>query len=412
MGRVIVENVVVDDPSTAAFLDRRIEAGENAVQVVTDAIEVGARVLEREQAAVDAEFVRNEFEKVTREVESAFTDKARDVAEFFGTKVDEVFGPENGQLARELQRLFGSESTAAVQHQLRQVMLEQSARMREDLLRQFSSADGSNPLADFKAAHLRAARDAATRTEQQLEAMREQMVALKLELTGLRAEREKASEVAAEHARGTAKGRPYEEAVAEALETIARGQGDDCDAVGDFRGGGGRKGDVVVDIDGCAGAPRGRIVFEAKNSRRSRKEALSDLEAAMAQRAADYGVWVVPSEELLPARAPALREIGGDKLFVVYDGDSRLALEVAYSLARARVLMAKGGVEGLDAPALRAEVERALGAMDEVRRIKLHLTNAAGGIEQARAVLEGMAERVRAHLAQISALIDSADDSD
>ena len=140
------------------------------------------------------------------------------------------------------------------------------------------------------------------------------MVALKLEVTGLRAEREKASEVAAEHARGTAKGRPYEEAVAEALDAIARGQGDDCDAVGDFRGGGGRKGDVVVDIDGCAGAPRGRIVFEAKNSRRSRKEALGDREAAMAQRAADYGVWVVPNEETLPARAPALREVGGDKL--------------------------------------------------------------------------------------------------
>ena len=404
MGRVLVDNVVIDDPSTAAFVDRRIEAGENAVQVVTDAIEVGARVLEREQAAVDAEFVRNEFEKVSREVESAFSDKARVVAEFFGTKVDEVFGEEDGHLAKELRRLFGEESTAAVQHQLKQVMTEQSARMREDLLRQFSSADGSNPLADFKAAHLRAARDTAVRTEQQLEAMREQMVALKLELAGLRSEREKASEVAAEHARGTAKGRPYEEAVAEALETIARGQGDDCDAVGDFRGGGGRKGDVVVDIDGCAGAPRGRIVFEAKNSRRSRKEALTDLEGAMAQRAADYGVWVVPSEDMLPARAPALREIGGDKLFVVYDPEdgSRLALEVAYSLARARVLMAKGGVEGLDAPALRAEVERALGAMDEVRRIKLHLTNAAGGIEQARAVLEGMAERVRAHLASIA----------
>ena len=68
--------------------------------------------------------------------------------------------------------------------------------------------------------------------------------------------------------------------------------------------------------------------------------------------------------------------------------------------------MAKGGVDGLDAPALRAEVERALGAMDEVRRIKLHLTNAAGGIEQARAVLDAMAERVRAHLAQISTLVD------
>src|SRR3954447_9275507 len=60
MGRVIVENVVVDDPATAAYIDRRIAAGEDPVSVVTDAVEVGARVLEREQAAVDAEFVRGE----------------------------------------------------------------------------------------------------------------------------------------------------------------------------------------------------------------------------------------------------------------------------------------------------------------------------------------------------------------
>jgi len=144
LGRVIVENVVVDDPAAAAFVARRIDAGEDPARVVADAVEVGARVLEREQAAVDAEFVRGELERVSGEVERAFTDKARVVAEFFGTKVDEVFGPEDGHLAKELQRLFGEGSTAAVQHQLRQVMLEQSARMREDLLKQFSSADGSN----------------------------------------------------------------------------------------------------------------------------------------------------------------------------------------------------------------------------------------------------------------------------
>ena len=413
MGRVIVENVVVDDPATASFLDRRMDAGEDASQVVIDAIEIGTRVLEREQSAVDAEFVRGEFEKVSREVETAFTDKARVVAEFFGAKVDEVFGAEDGHLAKELRRLFGDGSTAAVQHQLRQIMLEQSAKMREDLLRQFSSADGSNPLADFKAAHLRSANDASRRQEAQLEAMREQMTAVKLELQRLHSEREKALEVAAERARSTAKGRPYEEAVAEAVDLIARGQGDDCEAVGDFRGAGGRKGDVVVDIDGCSGAPRGRIVFEAKHSRKGRKEAIAELEEAMAQRSADYGVWVVPSEDRLPARAHGLREVGGDKLFVVYDPEdgSRLALEVAYSLARARVLMAKGGVEGLDAPALRAEVERALGAMDDVRRIKLHLTNAAGGIESARGVLEGMVDRVRAHLAAIDALVLAADEA-
>ena len=45
----------------------------------------------------------------------------------------------------------------------------------------------------------------------------------------------------------------------------------------------------------------------------------------MAQRAADYGIWVVPSEELLPARSVGLREIGGDKLFVVFEPGNRLA---------------------------------------------------------------------------------------
>ncbi len=111
MGRVIVENVVVDDPATAAFVDRRMAAGEDPADVVVSAVEVGARVLEREQAAVDAEFVRNEFEKVSREVETAFSERARVVAEFFGTKVDEVFGAENGHLARELHRLFGEGSS-------------------------------------------------------------------------------------------------------------------------------------------------------------------------------------------------------------------------------------------------------------------------------------------------------------
>src|SRR6478752_7722927 len=135
MGRVIVENVVVDDPATAAYVDRRIAAGEDAVSVITDALEVGARVLEREMAAVDAEFVRNEFEKVSREVEASFGERAKVVAEFFGTKVDEVFGPENGVLSRELARLFGEGSSVAVQHQLREVMRETSAKMREDLLR-------------------------------------------------------------------------------------------------------------------------------------------------------------------------------------------------------------------------------------------------------------------------------------
>jgi len=287
------------------------------------------------------------------------------------------------------------------------VMAEQSARMREDLLKQFSSADAHNPLADFKAGTMAAMKRAAEQQDHNLKALNEQIAALKHEVVKLQAEREKQLEVAAEHARSTAKGRPYEEAVFEAVDAIAHARGDDCDPVGDLPGSGGRKGDVLVGVDGSAGPPRARIVFEAKNAYVPKNKAVAELDGAMEQRDADYGVWVVPSEELLPGRGPQLREVNGDKLFVVFDPDdgARLGLEVAYALARARTLMAKAGGDGLDAGALRAELERALAAMDDVRRIKSQLTTAAGAIDSARAILDDMAGRVRTHLAQVDALV-------
>lgn len=409
VGRLLIEHVVVDDPVAADLVRERTDAGEDPVRVISDAVEIGARVLSREQASMNADFVRTEFEKASREVESAFTDKARVVAEFFGAKVDEVFAPDNGHLRKELERHFGEGSSSAVQHQLRQVMTEVAARMREDMLRQFSSADASNPLADFKAAHLRVMHASAETQQRQLAAMNEQMVALQLELQKLQAERAKREEVAAEHDRSTAKGRPYEEAVVEAIDAIAGGQGDDCDAVGDVAGVGGRKGDVLVGIEGCSGPARARIVFEAKHSQVPRKRALAELDEAMAQRDAAYGVWVVPAEDKLPARTQPLREINGDKLFVVYDPEEGpIALELAYRLARARALMSRGEAEGLDASALRTEVEKALGTMEEVRRIKQQLTHAVNGIEAAREIVDSLDRRVRAHLAQIDGLLAPA----
>jgi hypothetical protein len=404
---VVAEALTVRDRTAVDLVREREAAGADPADVLVDAIEIGARVLSREQAEVNADFVRMEFEKVSREVEGAFGDKARAVAEFLGKRVDDVFAPGNGQLAKELERLFGAESSVAVQHQLRTVMADASARMREDLLKQFSSADAHNPLADFKAGTVSVLKRAAEQQDANLRALNEQIAGLKAEVVKLQAERAAAAEVAAEHARSTAKGRPYEEAVMEAIDEIATARGDACDSVGDLPGLGGRRGDVLVGVDGCAGPPRARIVFEAKNAVTSKNRALAELDEAMAQRDADYAVWVAAGEDLLPGRVQQLREVSGDKLFVAYDPEdgSRLALEVAYSLARARVLMAKAGGDGLDAGALRTEVERALAALEDVRRIKSQLTSAAGGIEQARALLDAMAERVRGHLGQMDALV-------
>jgi hypothetical protein len=407
VGRLLIENLVVDDACAAELVRSRTDAGENPARVVSDAIEIGARVLDREHAGAAVEVLRQDLESASRDVEQQLGKTSEAVVSALQTQLEQAFGPESGHVTRVLERHFGAESSSAVQHQVRTAVAELLNESRERMFKQFSSADESNPLAAFQRHAVAAIRQSSDQQHTHLREMNGRIGALQLEIQKLQAEREKALEVAAEHDRSTAKGRPYEEAVFDAVDAIAGGQGDDCDAVGDLPGVGGRKGDVLVGIDACNGPARGRIVFEAKNSQVPKKRALAELDEAMTQRDAGYAVWVVPAEDKLPARTHPLREVNGDKLFVVYDPEegSRLALEVAYSLARARVLMAQGDADGLDATALRAEVERAIGAMEDVRRIKQQLTHAANGIDSARGILEELDRRVRTHLAQIDALL-------
>jgi hypothetical protein len=405
-GRLAIDWLTIDDETAVRLAADR----EDPTRFVVEAIEIGARVLDREQTGANAEFVRAEFEKTARELDSEFVERARKVAERLDAKVDEVFGPEHGHVTKALARHFGDESSVAVQNRVKTLLAEVSVQMREDLRRQFTSDSESNPLHGFQNAHLAATRQIAGQQSDQMRAMNEKLEKMTLEIAQLRSEKEKLAEIAAVEDKGTAKGRTYEEAVAEALDALAGARGDDCEAVGDTRGEGGKKGDFVVAIDACTGPARGKIVFEAKNRKLSKNEALAELDTAMDTRTADYAVLVVSSDDKLPSRTHPLREFNGDKLFVTFDPEegSTLALEVAYGLARARVLMARAAGGGIDEGALRVEVERAQGAMEDVRRIKSQLTNATTGIDAARSILDAMAANVRGHLTAIELLLAEA----
>ena len=408
--RVAVDGLVVDDPVAVRLVREREEAGDDPAQLLLDAVEIGARVLDREQAGANAEFVRTEFEKQAREVEAAFGEQAGAVGERLAKQLEDVFGPETGSLSKALERHFSDDSSGSVQQRVRALVAEVMAQARQDLLQQFSAADGRNPLADFKAASLAMMKQAAEQQDHHLTAMRDRMAGLERQLQGLRDEKAASVELAAERERGTAKGRTFEEAVFDAVEAIAAAQGDCAEPVGDLAEGGGKRGDVVISVDAATGPARGRIVIEAKDRRISRKKSLEELAEGLDQRSAQFGVWVVPSEEELPAGVRDLREVDGDKLYVVFDPEdgARVGLEVAYKLARARVLLTRDEVEGLD-PALVAErVELARRAMEDVRRIKQQLTGATTAISSAREVLDEMAAGVRARLGEIDDAVAEA----
>ena len=184
---VAIDGLVVDDECAVRVVREREQNGDDPAKTVRDAVEIGARVLDREQAGANAEFVKTEFEKAATDLNSQFTNRAREVAEYFNERVEEVFGPENGHLSRELEKLFSDGSTASVQNRVRELVQETMTRSREDLMKQFSSADGSNPLADFKAGTIRVLKAAEERQHETQQQMLRQMAELEKQLQALRA---------------------------------------------------------------------------------------------------------------------------------------------------------------------------------------------------------------------------------
>ena len=61
--RLVVDGLVIEDECAVRLVREREEAGADAVRVVADAVEIGARVLDREQAGANAEFVKGELER-------------------------------------------------------------------------------------------------------------------------------------------------------------------------------------------------------------------------------------------------------------------------------------------------------------------------------------------------------------
>src|SRR5688572_20496147 len=404
--RVAIDGLVVDDECAVRLVREREQNGDDPAKTVIDAVEIGARVLDRHQAGANAEFVKAEFEKASRDVQHEFTEQARTIAQFFETQFAAVFGEEDGQLAKELERRFGDGSATSVQNRVRELVQETMARSREDLMKQFSSAEGSNPLADFKAGTIRVLKAAEERQHETQQQMLRQMAELEKQLQALRLEKEKLEEVEAERERGTAKGRTSEQAVADAVDEIALAQGDVAQAVGDLKEATGKVGDVVVAVDACNGPARGRIVIEAKDRRLSGPKAIHELDQAMAERSADFAVLVVPTEDEVPAKMQPLREYNGDKLVIALDPDGgSLALELGYRLARARVLMKRSDGDGIDAEAVSSTAERALAALADERKIKNQLTGAKTGIDKAYALVEEMSARVRGLLEDIDAIV-------
>ena len=105
---VIVERLAVHDERAVALVRARSESGEDVPALISEAIEIGARVLDREKAGAAVEVLKQDLEHASQAVVTELK-----------TQLEQAFGPDSGHVTRVLERHFGAESSSAVQHQVR-----------------------------------------------------------------------------------------------------------------------------------------------------------------------------------------------------------------------------------------------------------------------------------------------------
>jgi hypothetical protein len=415
---VVIDNLVVEDRTLVELVERRLERDISALETVIGALEIGARVLDREATGAEVDAIRRELERVSSEAEHSFAERARTISESLEKQFERFLGEEGGAMSKVLEshadelaelvaRHFGGDRSTAVQHQVRELVAKALGDSRQDLLRQFSAEDGHNPLADFKAAIVREVK----RSGESHDKLIEKLAQLEGEVKRLRDAREAEAELAAERGRGTSKGRAFEQQAFELVESLASARGDVAHHVGDERSAsGGKRGDIVIEIDAAAGPAKGRIAIEVKDEKLSKNRAWETLNAALAERDAGFAILVVASDEKVPSGREPLHEYEGNKMIVTLDRETldARALELAYRYARCRCLMAAERDLALDAAGVRDAAEEALSALREAQKVRSSLTGASNSVKAAHETLDAMVARVRASIERVESLVSSS----
>lgn len=408
--RIVIDSLTVNDERAAKVVRERHEAGTPAAETVSKAIEIGARVIDSESTATNVDYVQRVVEERLGRL---------------GDELGETLEDGSAEIAKHISENFDVERSDSVQGHIKQMLVTAAEHQRRELTSMLTAEDASNPLVAAQLRTTKAMLEAEDRHRKELAATRESHVkesrALQARVGDLterfrqHLERDAGEDLLAEaEEAGTRKGLSFEERVFEAVDAIAGSRGDCASHTGAERAeGGGKKGDVLVEIGAAAGPSSGRIVFEVKDKRLSKNDAWAELNAAMASRAASFGVLIVAGEERVPAGRQQLHEYEGNKLIVAVDREEpdSLALSVAYRLAAARVGMTRDRDLTVDASEVRAAAEEAISCLKQAQAIRSALTGIKTSSDKARIGLDEMVAALELKLERIDSLVAEADEA-
>ena len=390
-GVLNVQNLEVADEVTVTYVEQ-LEPEARPAGVI-NCLQLGARALtfasDQTGAALLVDGLRTSADS-TRRLLGEVSQTAQQSVEKSTESLQKNVGHLLVNLGKELEKSLDPANAASIIGKLRNALLDDyrkvTSKVREDL-------DLSNPLSPLSA--LRSELEKSE--ERRYESITKQIA----ELLERQAAKTAASE---ERSKSTRKGADFENVTEEYLVAESRPRKDLVRRTGTEPGfDNNNVGDFVIEINPSEGRSL-RIVLETKNAHKSTTGLIRELDKAMKNRCAAFGISVVTDPG---ATAQSILPFGDDKLLVrvpALDGNGWdfTALAVALEGARWKTIMGRADSGTLDMKRVKADIDSAfvvtnrfIEAKKKITAGKNHLDNISEYLDDTRRDLQTILQRLR-----------------
>jgi hypothetical protein len=359
-GTLAIDHLVVADDVAVSYI-AKLEP-EDQVSGIINCVQLGARALTFAGDQTGAALLADTLKTSTESTKSLLDQVSKNAQQSVQKSADELpqrIHHELELLRKDLERTLDPQSASSVIGRFRGALLDDyrkvTSKVREDL----DLANPRSPLSMLRG-----------ELEKRHAALSEQLAELL---------RQNAAKAAAgiERAKGTRKGGDFETVLEAFLTSESSPRKDLVRRTGLERGlDGNLVGDFVIEINPTEASGL-RIAIEAKDAQRGTTALVRELDKAIKNRGACFGISVVTDPTAI---AQSIVPYGDDKLLVrvppLPDGDGwdMLALSVALAGARWKALMTGGTAGELDIARVKSELDSAFAILNRITEVKKRIT--------------------------------------